>query len=59
MEWRKRSILGNESLLLQMIAHFFFRETRINVFSAADAFESVMRSREWESFLFQEEESKR
>jgi hypothetical protein len=58
MEWRKHSTPGNESPFLQMIAPPFSRGIRINVFSAADAFESAMKFREWENFLFQKEESK-
>jgi hypothetical protein len=59
MEWKKRSILGNEPLFLRMIAHPFSRGIRINAFSAAGVFESATKFRESESFLFQKEESKR
>jgi hypothetical protein len=53
--WKKRFTLGNESLFLRMIAHPFSRGIRINVSSAADVSESVMKFREWESSLSQKE----
>jgi hypothetical protein len=59
MEWKRSFILGNESLFLRMIAHLFSRETRRNVSSVAGVLGSAMKFREWESFLFQKEESKR
>jgi hypothetical protein len=46
MEWKKRSILGNKSLLLRMIVLPFSRGNRINVFSAAGVFESAMKFKE-------------
>jgi hypothetical protein len=58
MEWKKRSILGNKSLLLRMIVLPFSRGIRINVFSAAGVFESAMKFKESGNSLFQKEESK-
>jgi hypothetical protein len=42
-----------------MIDPLFSKGIQINVFSAVGVFESAMKFREWESFPFQREESKR